>query len=87
MILYYFKTEFPLKTIYVSDLNRNKLHGIKISSKRMRLLNKMNKIITLMRKTQDHINRYQKNSKGSHTRQKIGMFKGKKWKKNVANNN
>jgi hypothetical protein len=58
----------------MSDLNRNRLHGIKISTKRMRLLNRMNKIINLMRKTQDYTNRYQKNSKETHKRQKIGMF-------------
>jgi hypothetical protein len=58
MILYYFKRAFPPKTVYVSDLNRNRLHGIRISSKRMRLLNRLKKITNLTRKTQDYINRY-----------------------------
>ena len=43
MILYYFKRAFPLKTVYVSELNRNRLHGIRISSKRMRLLSRLKK--------------------------------------------
>jgi len=59
MILYYFKRSFPLKTVHVSDLNRNRLHRIKISSKRKRLLNRLKKILNLTRETQDYINTYQ----------------------------
>jgi len=59
MILHYFKRAFPLKTVHVSDLNRTRLHSIKISSKRMRLLNRLKKITNLTRETQDYINIYQ----------------------------
>jgi len=75
----------------VSDLNRNRLHGIKISGKRMRLLNRLKKITNLTRETQDYINRYQviyKRVVNEAKRGKmIGTFYGQRMKKNnVANN-
>ena len=42
----YFHRAFPIKKVYVNELNRNRwiTQGIKIYTKRMRFLKRMNKI-------------------------------------------